>query len=76
MFSFIQKQFRHHSLYDFTLMILRHLIAINKNSSFCKQQRHAFDATIIRAFKSIFLHLVILKNQHHKKKTIIMFNET
>ena len=68
MFAPIQKQFRRHLLYDFALMILRHLIAISENFSFCKQRRYVFDATIIRTFKSTFLLFMVLKNQHYKKE--------
>ena len=70
MFSLIQKQFRRHLLYDFALMISRHLIAKNENFLFCKQHRRAFDAITTRAFESTFLHLMILKNQHDKKKQL------
>ena len=76
MFSFTQKQFCRHLLYDFSLTILRHLIAKSESFSFCKQHRHAFDAITTRVYESTFLHLIIFKNQHYEKKAIVMFIET
>ena len=68
MFSLIQRQFRRHSIYDFVLAISQHLIAISESFLSCKQRRHAFDAIIIRVSELTFLHLMILKNQHYKRK--------